>query len=98
MTMLFMSPLVLLCYNNNNSYNNNYKKKDNINNIACIHIITVSEMLFLLSSSCSALSCLYLKRNLILKHKLVISKHKLVILTQLSLCLKRAEWEITEKF
>ena len=53
-------------YNNNNSYNNNYKKKDNINNIACIHIITVSEMLFLLSSSCSALLCLYLKRNLIL--------------------------------
>lgn len=48
-------------------------------------------MLFLLSSSCSALSCLYLKHNL-------ISKHKLVILTQLSLCLKRAEWEITEKF
>lgn len=48
-------------------------------------------MLFLLSSSCSALSCLYLKHNL-------ISKHKLVILTQLSLCLKRAEWGITEKF
>lgn len=72
MTMSFMSPLVLPCYNNNNSYsynnsyNNNYKKKDNINNIACIHIITVSEMLFLLSSSCSALLCLYLKHNLLL--------------------------------
>lgn len=55
-------------------------------------------MLFLLSSSCSALLCLYLKHNLLSKHKLVISKHKLVILTQLSLCLKRAEWGITEKF
>ena len=31
MTMLFMSPLVLLCYNNNNSYNNSNNNNDNNN-------------------------------------------------------------------
>lgn len=54
-------------------------------------------MLFLLSSSCSALLCLYLKRNLI-KHKLVISKHKLVISTQLSLCLKGPSGRLRKNF
>ena len=33
-----------------------------------------------------------------LKQKLVISRYKLVILTQLSLCLKRAEWGLRKNF
>ena len=78
-------------YNNNNSYNNNYKKKGQ-HKQHCLHTYNncirnvVSVVLFLFSVVVS-----FSKTQPHLKHKLVIS-------TQLSLCLKRAEWGITEKF
>lgn len=57
-------------------------------------------MLFLLSSSCSALLCLYLKHNLILSTSSLSQnlKAQARYLNTTLVMLKRAEWEITEKF
>ena len=95
MTMLFMSPssyFVTITITVTITKKGQHKQHclHTYNN--CIRNV-VSVVLFLFSVVVS-LS----KTQPHLKQKLVISKHKLVILTQLSLCLKKAEWRVTEKF